>query len=86
MILTPLQKLNNNLVDLGKIIVAPGFEWLPKVQKITQSGHTGCDTVGWVVVSHTRGLRFESSHCQFLLSALLINKTEIKNLLEIDNF
>ena len=27
-------------VDLGKIIVATGFEWLPKVQKIAQSGHT----------------------------------------------
>ena len=26
--------------DLGKIIVAKGFEWLPKVQKIAQSGHT----------------------------------------------
>ena len=26
--------------DLGKIIVATGFEWLPKVQKIAQSGHT----------------------------------------------
>ena len=26
---------------LGKIIVATGFEWLPKVQKIAQSGHTG---------------------------------------------
>ena len=54
--------------------------------KIAQSGHTGFGTVGWVVVSHARGLQFESSHCQFLLSALLINKTEIKNLLEIDNF
>ena len=40
MILTPLQKLYNNVVDLGKIIVAPGFEWLPKVQKFAQSGHT----------------------------------------------
>ena len=40
MILTPLQKLPNNIGDLGKIIVATGFEWLPKVQKITQSGHT----------------------------------------------
>ena len=40
MILTPIQKLYNNLVNLGKIIVAPGFEWLPKVQKIAQSGHT----------------------------------------------
>ena len=27
--------------DLGKIIVATGFEKLPKVQKIAQSGHTG---------------------------------------------
>ena len=39
-ILTPLQKFQNNVVDLGKIIVATGFEWLPKVQKIAQSGHT----------------------------------------------
>ena len=41
MILTPLQKLPNNLGDLGKTIVATGFEWLPKVNKIAQSGHTG---------------------------------------------
>ena len=41
MILTPLQKLPNNVGDLGKIIVATSFEWLPKVQKITKSGHTG---------------------------------------------
>ena len=41
MILTPLQKLHNNVNDLGKIIVATGFEWLPKVQKISQYGHTG---------------------------------------------
>ena len=27
--------------DLGKIIIAIGFEKLPKVQKIAQSGHTG---------------------------------------------
>ena len=40
MILTPLQKLPNNVGDLGKIIVATCFEWLPKVQKIAQSGHT----------------------------------------------
>ena len=26
--------------NLGKIFVATGFEWLPKVQKIAQSGHT----------------------------------------------
>ena len=29
----------NNVGDLGKIIVATGFECLPKVQKIAQSGH-----------------------------------------------
>ena len=40
MILTSLQKLPNNVGNLGKIIVATGFEWLPKVQKIAQSGHT----------------------------------------------
>ena len=33
MILTPLQKLSNNVGNLGKIIVATCFEWLPKVQK-----------------------------------------------------
>ena len=40
MILTSLQKLPCNV---GKIIVATGFEWLPKVQKIAQSGHTGLE-------------------------------------------
>ena len=28
--------------DLGKIIVATSFEWLPKAQKITKFGHTSC--------------------------------------------
>ena len=41
MILTTLQKLTKNVGDLGKIIVAKCFEWLPKAQKIAQSGHTG---------------------------------------------
>ena len=40
MILTPLQKLPNNVGNLGKIIVATSFEWLPKVQKIAQCDHT----------------------------------------------
>ena len=31
-ILTPLQKLPKNVRDLGKLIVAKGFEMLPKVQ------------------------------------------------------
>ena len=30
----------SNVRNLGKIIVATGFEKLLKVQKITQSGHT----------------------------------------------
>ena len=40
MLKTPVQKLPNNVGDLGKIIVATGFDWLPKVQKIARSGHT----------------------------------------------
>ena len=44
--LTPLQKLPNNVGNLGKIIVAAGFEWFPKVQKIAQSGHTVI-TIEW---------------------------------------
>ena len=43
MILTHLQKLPNNTGDLGKIIVATCFKWLPEVQKIAQSGHTAGD-------------------------------------------
>ena len=41
MILAPLQKLTNNVGNLGKIILATIFKRLPKVQKIAQSGHTG---------------------------------------------
>ena len=41
MILTPLQKSPNNVGDLGKITVATGFECLPNVPKIANSGHTG---------------------------------------------
>ena len=37
----PLTKLPNNVGNLSKIIVATGFECLPKKQKIAQSGHTG---------------------------------------------
>ena len=44
MTLAPIHKLPNNMGDLGKIIVAINFEWLPKVQKIAQSGHTACET------------------------------------------
>ena len=41
MTLTHLQKLPKNVRDLDKLIVSKGFEWLPKVQKIAQSCHTG---------------------------------------------
>ena len=40
-ILTPLQKLSENVGDLGKLIVAKCFEKLPKVQYVAQSGRTG---------------------------------------------
>ena len=43
-ILTPLQKLPMNVVDLDKIFVATDFEKLPIVQKIAQSGHAGLQT------------------------------------------
>ena len=39
-ILVPFQKLPKNAGDLGKIVVAKGFENLPKFQYIAQSGHT----------------------------------------------
>ena len=41
MILTPLQKLPRNGEDWGKSIDTKGFKRFPKVQNITQSGHTG---------------------------------------------
>ena len=50
MVLTPLQKLDN----LGKIVVATGFEWLPKVRKLAQSGHTA-RTLGTTNVLDLRG-------------------------------
>ena len=40
MILTTLQKLPKNVWYLGKLIVAKGFNKLPKVQEVAQSGHT----------------------------------------------
>ena len=45
MILAPLQKLPYNVGDLGKIIVAIGFEWLAKVQKNAKSGNTGRNSI-----------------------------------------
>ena len=52
-IFLPLQKLSKNVGDLGKLIVAKGFEKLPKVQKIAKSGHTGCDAAFQLLHSAT---------------------------------
>ena len=43
MTLTHLQKLPKNVREWDKLIVSKGFQKLPKVQKITQTGHTGSD-------------------------------------------
>ena len=53
-IFTPLQKLPKNVGNLGKIIVATGFEKLPKVQKIAQYGHTHSQ-VAVTVIEGTAG-------------------------------
>ena len=37
---TFLKKLPKNVGELGKLIAAKGFEKLPKIRKIMQSGHT----------------------------------------------
>ena len=44
-ILNTLQKLTKNVGDLGKIIIATGFEKLPKLKQIAQSGHTDPDVL-----------------------------------------
>ena len=63
MILTPLQKLPNNVGDLGKIIVATGFEWLPKSAKYRPIwSHwyhiTHCPPLPWYTLSTMRGDNF----------------------------
>ena len=75
MILTPLQKLPNNVGNLGKIIVATGFEWLPTVQKIAQYGHTG-----WMEGERTRWPLDHHHHhgpitYRFLVLLYLVSKT-----------
>ena len=44
-----------NVGDLGKSIAAKGFEKLPKVQKIAQSGHTARETNKEGTVINKRG-------------------------------
>ena len=63
MILTALQKLPKNGEDWGKLIIAKGFKKLPKVQNITQSGHTA------LTPSHTTvTVSFESRRPRSLVS------------------
>ena len=50
-------KLPKNVGNLGKIIVAYGFEKLPKVQWITQSGYTAVPPPKLVFIFHVRSLR-----------------------------
>ena len=40
----------NNVGDLGKIIVATSYEWLPKVQKIARSGTTDVGILWFVEI------------------------------------
>ena len=49
-ILSPLQKLPNNVGNLGKLIIATSFKNLPKVQLIAQSGHTGHHTASCLLL------------------------------------
>ena len=78
MILTPLQKLPNNLGDLGKTIVATGFEWLPKVNKIAQSGHTGGTKPNVTEYSMLGILPLDLMHTQHLFNAIATWKTFVQ--------
>ena len=71
MILTPLQKLPNNVEDLGKLIGAKGLKKLPKFQKIAQSGHT----VGLLVLKYKP---IWSSNSSYLVEYLLVHQPTFK--------
>ena len=51
-ILTRLQKLPENVGDLGKLINVKGYKKLPKVQLIAQSGHTDHVAAWTTLVAH----------------------------------
>ena len=74
MILAPLQKFTNNVGSLGKIIVATGFEWLPKVQKIAHSGHTAPALLPWLVKLSSKKLQKTSQLSRYLLLAIVSNR------------
>ena len=70
-ILTPLQKLPKNVRDLGKLIVAKCFEWLPKMQKNVKSGHTAC------LVPKLQEIRVTRLDDFFIISATRFNTLTI---------
>ena len=71
MILAPLQKLPNNVEDLGKSIAAKCFKKLPKVQKIANSGHT----VHWC---YWKLLRLSTQSAYFSIQLVTIGGTKQK--------
>ena len=77
MILTPLQKLPNNVGNLGKLSVATSFEWLPKVQKIAQSGHTEG------ITPFNQGTLASKVHCTYKIQLYNISKAKIRT---VSNF
>ena len=94
MILTPLQKLPNNVRELGKIIVVTSFEWLSKVQKNRQIwshcwGSTTVSTVDYSIWYGTIGAWFslfkllilKMVHAQPLFNLFLFFQTEFQFLM-----
>ena len=76
-ILTPLQKWPKNVGDLGKVIVAKVFEKLPKVQQITQSGHTAFNQhfqATWSTLAERdkKLFRYVSCRSSFIIAVYLI--------------
>ena len=75
MILAHLQKLPNNVGDLGKIILATIFKRLPKVQKIAQSGHTGAESLGIETTSCLWHNYANLKKCHYLFVAFIVMQT-----------
>ena len=61
-------KIDLNVGDLCKLIVAKGFKKLPKVQKIAQSGHSECNP-------HFSNNQFQFS--QFLIQIHLLRQMKL---------
>ena len=79
----------NNVCDLGKIIVATSFEWLPKVQKspnlVTLVGdprrrqaRKGVERVRSRVREREADVNKDSRECVFVISCYLAKKNKNK--------